>query len=141
MGAGTVMAFDFGTRRIGVAVGETEVQLAHPLPGIVGEIAQRRFAAIEALILEWQPAHLVVGLPLATDGAAHPMTARAQRFARQLNGRFGLPVHLVDERYTSVDAQATLTQQGVYGKAARDQLDSAAAQLILEQWFLQEPQA
>ena len=95
---GTVLAFDFGTRRIGVAVGEAMLKNARPLTTIDAAANDARFAAIGRLIAEWQPARLVVGLPLALDGSAHEMTARSRRFANQLHGRFGLPVALVDER-------------------------------------------
>jgi len=132
---GTVLAFDFGTKRIGVAVGESLIGLAHPLAEIAAEETERRFAAIAEIIKEWQPRHLVVGLPLATDGAPHDLTRRAQRFARQLEGRFGLPVSFVDERYTSVDAEASLREAGAHKALRENRVDSAAAQLILQQYF------
>ena len=133
--AGTVLAFDFGTKRIGVAVGESLIGLAHPLAEIAAEETERRFAAIAEIIKEWQPRHLVVGLPLATDGAPHDLTRRAQRFARQLEGRFGLAVSFVDERYTSVDAEASLREAGAHKALREKRVDSAAAQLILQQYF------
>ena len=91
---GTVLAFDFGLARIGVAVGETETGNAHPLTAIAEEVNAVRFAAIEALLAEWKPASLVVGLPTHLDGSEHAMTARCRRFANQLHGRYGLPVAL-----------------------------------------------
>jgi len=121
---GTVLAFDFGLKRIGVAVGEAEMRSAHPLPGI----AAPGFAAIEKLVREWRPGLLVVGLPVA-EHREHPLARRVQRFARQLEGRFRLPVACVDERYTSVAAESLL--RGTKRKA----VDSVAAQLILEQYF------
>lgn len=129
-GARTVLAFDFGTKRIGVAVGEPELGSAHPLPGIAAE-GNARFAAIGRLVAQWQPARLVVGLPLAADGSAHDTTQRAERFARQLRGRFRLPVELVDERFTSVEAEHRLRGR----RATKLAVDSVAAQLILEQYF------
>ena len=127
---GTILAFDFGTRRIGVAVGEPETGTAHPLPGIaVGGDA--RFAAIGTLVAQWRPTTLVVGLPLAVNGSAHEMTRRAERFARQLRGRFRLPVELVDERFSSHEAEGRLRGR----KAGRLAVDSVAAQLLLEQYF------
>ena len=132
---GTVLAFDFGTRRIGVAVGNTLVRVAHPLTTIADESNAARFAAIASLIGEWQPAVLVVGRPLHADGTAHDMTARAERFARQLEGRVGLPVARVDERLTTVDAEAALVAAGVRGKQRKAQRDQAAAQRILQSWF------
>jgi len=122
--AGTVLAFDFGLKRIGVAVGEAELGTVHPLPGI----AAPGFAAIERLVKEWRPSTLVVGLPVAERGE-HPLARRVQRFARQLHGRFRVPVAQVDERYTSVEAERLLRG------AKRKAIDSVAAQLILEQYF------
>lgn len=131
----TVLAFDFGTQRIGVAVGNSLVRVAHPLTTIAGEANAARFDRIAALVDEWRPAVLVVGRPVHADGREHEMTARAERFARQLEGRFGLGVARVDERFTTVGADAELVAAGVRGsgrKAARDQV---AAQLILQSWF------
>ena len=120
---GTVLAFDFGLKRIGVAVGEPELRTAHPLPAV------SRFQQIEHLVDEWKPSSLVVGLPTSAQGAAHKMTRQAEDFARRLEKRFKLPVTRVDERYTSVEAESML--RGVKNKA----IDSVAAQLILEQYF------
>ncbi|TAK49618.1 MAG: Holliday junction resolvase RuvX [Betaproteobacteria bacterium] len=128
--ARTVLAFDYGSKRIGVAVGEPELRTAHPLPGIA-VTGDARFAAIGRLVAEWKPARLVVGLPLAGNGSAHETTQRAERFARQLHGRFRVPVELVDERFTSVEAEHRLRGR----RAPRLAIDSVAAQLILEQYF------
>ena len=106
----TLLGFDFGERRIGVAVGNTLTGAARPLATVAEATVDGRFARIGALLLEWQPAMLVVGRPLHPDGAAHEVTAQAERFARQLQGRFGLPVVLVDERYSTVAAQARLRE-------------------------------
>ncbi len=135
MRAGTVMAFDFGTRKIGVAIGNTVVRVAHPLTTIVGESNAARFAAIAALIAEWAPALLVVGRPTRADGTEHEMTARAERFARQLEGRFGLAAERVDERFTTRAAAAHLGGEGMHGAARRAAQDEVAAQLILQAWF------
>jgi putative Holliday junction resolvase len=126
----TVLAFDFGLKRIGVAVGEAELRTAHPLAAIEGA-GEARFGAIAKLVAEWRPAELVVGLPLGASGAPHAMTLRAQRFARQLAGRFRLPVACVDERYSSAEAQSRLRGR----RAKKTEIDSVAAQLILEQHF------
>ena len=137
--AGTVLAFDFGLQRIGVAVGETELGTAHPLPGVAAHTQPGRLTAIEHLVTEWKPALLVVGRPLGEDGAPHEMTRRAERFARQLNGRFGIPVELVDERYSTVEVESRM--RAAYGNrkaadlARGKTLDSQAAQIILEQYF------
>ncbi len=139
--AHVLLAFDFGEKRIGVATGNTLTGAAQPLGTVAETTTDGRFARIGALIREWQPARLVVGRPLHPDGAAHEVTARAERFARQLEGRFGLPVSLVDERYSSVAAQARLRAQGrgARGRAAQDD-DAMAAAIILEQ-YLSEAQA
>ena len=120
------LAFDFGTRRVGVAAGNTLTRSAQPLRTVVAGAAPP-FAAIGELIAEWQPDALVVGVPLHPDGVAHENTRRARRFARQLHGRFRLPVHEVDERYTTTEARSL---------QATD-LDATAAAIILEQ-FLRE---
>jgi len=134
-GAATVLAFDFGTKRIGIAVGDCQIRMAHPLGEIEAEETRTRFAAISQLVDEWRPQLLVVGLPLSVDGEPHELTRRAERFARQLEGRFGLPVTLVDERYTSVEAEAGLRRAGAYKALRNKRIDAAAAQLILQQWF------
>ncbi len=132
---GTVLAFDFGEKRIGVAVGDWQLQQAHPLTTINADASNTRFAAIAALIAEWQPDSLVVGRPLALDGTSHAMTARCTRFANQLRGRFGLAVEHADERLTSADAAARLRAAGYGARQARRHLDALAAQLILQDHF------
>ena len=136
--AGTILAFDFGTRRIGVAVGESAIGLAHPLATIASEQNEHRFAAIERLIDEWHPARLIVGLPLHADGTEHALTARARRFANQLEGRFGLAAELVDERFTTHAATEALSDAGVKTRAHKDVRDQVAAQLILQAYFDQQ---
>jgi len=130
-----VLAFDFGTRKIGVAVGNTVVRVAHPLTTITGDANAARFAAIDALVAEWAPDALVVGRPVHADGTEHAMTARAERFARQLEGRCGLPVARVDERFTTRAAASALGAAGVRGGARRAAQDEVAAQLTLQSWF------
>lgn len=134
---GSVLAFDFGEKRIGVAVGECELRSASPLITFDAETNDARWSAVARLIDEWKPVVLVVGLPLSPDGVAHDMTARAQRFARQLEGRYRLPVMLQDERYTSAEADSQLRDdQGVRDWRSRKQkLDAHAAQLILKDYF------
>jgi putative Holliday junction resolvase len=118
------LAFDYGTRRVGVAVGNTVLGRAQPLATIAA-MGDARFDAIGKLVLEWKPDALVVGVPTHPDGAPHDNTRRAKAFARQLHGRYRLPVHEVDERYTTVEAMA---------QGAND-VDAAAAALILEQYL------
>ena len=122
-----LLAFDFGTQRIGVASGNSVTRTATVLTTLAQVGDDARFAAIGKLITEWQPAALVIGVPRHPDGAPHDNTRRAERFARQLRGRFGLPVHEVDERYTTTEALAS---------GAAD-VDAASAALILEQYFNQ----
>lgn len=132
---GTVLAFDFGEKRIGVAVGDTLLKLAHPLLTIEAEENAAKFGQIESLLQEWQPALLVVGLPMSLDGEAHAMTALAQKFAQRLEGRFNLPVVMVDERLSSAEAAQSLREAGVKGRAQKAMLDQVAAQTILQSYF------
>jgi len=118
------LAFDFGTKRVGVATGNTLTRSAQPLRTIAA-VGDARFEAIGQLIAEWQPDALVVGVPFHPDGAPHDNTDRARRFARQLHGRFTLPVHEVDERYTTTEAHSL---------GAGD-IDAASAAIILNQFL------
>lgn len=118
------LAFDFGTRRVGVASGNTLLRTAQPLKTIAAE-GTARFDAIARLVDEWKPDALVVGVPCHPDGAPHDNTGRARRFGRQLHGRFHLPVHEVDERYTTTEA---------HSQGAAD-VDAASAAIILEQFL------
>src|SRR5205814_3982204 len=115
--------------------GETGIGVAHPLATIAATAGRTQFEAIGALIEEWRPVLLVVGLPTHADGTAHAMTARALRFARQLEGRFGLPVTCYDERHTTRDAELALRDAGVRGRAGRSVRDQVAAQLILQAYL------
>ncbi len=131
----TVLGFDFGLKRIGVAVGDLGLGLAHPLTTIVGESNKQRFGTIEALLREWKPALVVVGLPAHLDGVEHEMSARCRRFAHQLEGRFGLKVALVDERLSSAEASEDLGEIGVRGRRQKAVLDQVAAQRILQSYL------
>lgn len=132
---GTVLAFDFGEKRIGVATGETLLGSAHPLTVIRAESNDDRFAAIAKLIAEWQPERLVVGLPTHVDGTPHEMTRLAAKFGERLQRRFQLPVSFADERLSSLDAEVRLRETGRNAKSAKPLLDAVAAQLILQTWF------
>jgi len=123
--SGVILAFDFGLKRIGVAVGNTLIRQAQALTIISAPSNDAKFEALAELIQEWQPALCVVGLPMHPDGAAHEMTVRCQRFANQLHGRYGVKVVLVDERYSSAVLQA---KQG-------ERIDDQAAAVILQQYF------
>ena len=137
---GTLLAFDFGTRRIGIAMGNTMLRRANPLATIDEEKTEARFAEIAKLLIEWQPCALVVGLPGNVDGTPHELSALCRRFANRLKGRFNLPTILVDERYTSLAASAQLNEEGIHGRKQKALLDQYAAQQILQAYF-DEPAA
>lgn len=130
---GTVLAFDFGTKRIGVAVGDLALHIAHPLITLESTQNERRFNAIAALIKEWQPVLLVVGLPAYMDGSEHEISRLCRRFALRLEQRFKLRTVLVDERLSSHAAELSLADTG----AARTKtlIDQVAAQHILQSFF------
>jgi putative Holliday junction resolvase len=137
---GILLAFDFGTRRIGVAQGSRRLAAAHPLVTIDEEKNEIRFAKIASLIIEWEPCALIVGLPCNDDGSSHELTALCRRFANRLKGRFSLPTILVDERFTSIMASSELRALGVHGRKQKMVLDQYAAQQILQAYF-NEPNA
>jgi len=122
----TLLAFDFGTQRIGVALGNTLLRQARPIEIIRAQTKLQRFARIEALIVQWQPDALVVGLPLTPEGGEQLVTRQCRRFGHQLQGRFGLPIILVDERDSSIQAQETV------GNSADDAM---AAAIILQRYL------
>lgn len=130
---GSVLGFDFGLARIGVATGELETGHASALATLHEESNDARFAAIARLIAEWRPMALVVGLPAHLDGTGHALGARCRRFANQLHGRFGLPVFTVDERLSSVAADDELAAAGLKSwRERKARVDAAAARLILQ---------
>ncbi|MCU0835617.1 MAG: Holliday junction resolvase RuvX [Chromatiaceae bacterium] len=128
---GTLLGFDFGPRKIGVAVGQTITRSATPLTTLRSRGERPDWPAIERLIREWRPNAAVVGLPYNMDDSETAIAPRARRFARQIEGRFGLPVHLVDERLTTLEARGHLGRQG----SAPGAVDAMAAKLILETWL------
>ena len=138
--SGTLLAFDFGTKRIGIAVGNTLTRHAQPLSTIADEKTDVRFSTIQTLINEWQPSGLIVGLPCNDDGTPHEMTALCRRFANRLKGRFNLPTILIDERYTSAAASSALSEAGIHGRQQKTVIDQYAAQQILQAYF-DEPTA
>ena len=129
----TVMAFDYGTRRVGVAVGHSVTQVGQALKTITAANSEILFQEVASLLKEWQPDQLVVGRPVHPDGTPHEMTAKASRFGNQLQGRFAIPVAWVDERYTSAILEGDAKMQ--------DNLDAHSAALILEQYFAERPNA
>ncbi len=132
-----MLAFDFGEKRVGVAVADLAAGIAHPLATLHAEDNKTRFAAIGALIAEWKPVQLIVGEPHHADGGAHEIARLARRFAQRLEGRFGLPVALVDETLSSQAAESRLRAQGVHGDKLKARLDSAAACEIMQTWLEQ----
>ena len=132
--ARTVLAFDFGLKRTGVALGNTLTGGARPLGTIEAGENKRRFEHIGRLIDQWRPDLLVLGLPLGNDGGETPMSKRVRRFAHQLGGRFGLPVKFADERFSSAVAEDAI-KPGRSGKAL---VDAAAAAIILQAWLDQQ---
>ena len=128
---GTLIGFDYGERRIGVAVGETEVGIANPVGHIDEPANDARFAAIGRLVDEWQPVGFVVGLPRHEAGSVHAVAKLAERFARRLEARFHLPVVFVDETLTSATAESQLREARTRGRRAGD-IDALAASLILQ---------
>ena len=131
---GSILAFDYGTRRIGVAVGNRIAASARELT----TIANGDWAGLDAVIADWHPEHIVVGLPLALDGGEQAMTRAAREFAVTLEQRYGCTAHLVDERYTSGEAARRFADRRARGTAKRKDaaaIDALAAQIILEAWL------
>ncbi|MFP1981156.1 Holliday junction resolvase RuvX [Lonsdalea quercina] len=133
----TIMAFDFGTRSIGVAIGQDLTRTARPLQAFKAQDGTPDWQKVEKLIREWQPELVIVGLPLNMDGTEQPLTARARRFAQRLHGRFGVAVELHDERLSTVEARSGLFAQGGFRALDKGSVDSASAVVILESWFEQ----
>jgi putative holliday junction resolvase len=137
------MAFDFGQRRIGVACGDTVSRTAAPRGTVPTGRGGPRWNVIDALLREWQPDQTVVGLPYNVDGSDSAMTGAARRFAAELEGRYRLRVALVDERYSSREAEARLKETRASGlrrrRVAKADVDAAAACVILERWFSEQP--
>ncbi len=132
---GAVMAFDFGKRRVGVAVGDYEVGIAHPLETIAYRSNAECFALVEELVAEWHPVLFVVGLPINSDGSEHSLSRTVRRFCSALTRKFGVPGRLIDERFTSAEAASILRGAGVHGRKQKAYLDQVAAQTILEDFF------
>ncbi len=126
---GSILGFDFGEKRIGVAIGNTMIRQASPLTIVDSRTNDSRWKGIERLVKEWSPVAFVVGIPSHPDGTPHEMTARCERFARQLDGRYHLPVFRVDERYSSVVVES---------ESEAEFIDDEAASVILQQYFEEE---
>lgn len=139
MSSGTLLAFDFGTKSIGVAIGQRITGTARPLTALKAQEGVPDWTLIEKLLKEWQPEEVVVGLPLNMDGTEQPLTARARKFAGRLHGRFGIKVSLQDERLSTVEARSGLFARGGYRALNKGSIDSASAVIILESWFESHP--
>lgn len=139
---GAVLAFDFGIKRIGVAVGEPTIGIAHPVTTLYVETNVERLEAVAALVNEWRPALFVVGEPQhmieRDNDKPHPLAPLVKKFGNRLKERFKLPVIYVNETLSSSEASAQLTAQGVRGRAQKSELDAAAAQVILQSYFDEE---
>lgn len=130
-----VIAFDYGEKRIGVAVGQTITGTANPLKALRAREGQPDWNEIEQLLKEWLPDYLVVGLPLNMDATEQLLTQRAKKFSNRLNGRFNINVKMMDERLTSVEAREQLFSASGFQGLSKNSIDSQAACLILESWF------
>ena len=134
-GQRTVLAFDFGTKSIGVAVGQEVTGTASPLAALKARDGIPDWSKIERLYEEWQPDVVVVGLPLNMDGTEQEMTQRAKKFANRLHGRFKVAVEVCDERLTTTDAKAMLFELGGYKKLTKEKVDSVSACVIFTSWI------
>lgn len=136
-----VVAFDYGKRRIGVACGDTLSRTARPLAGIANSPAGPRWDLIDAMMRAWQPALMVVGLPYNVDDTESAMSGVARDFAADMEQRYALPVSMVDERYSSLEAETRLRSARESGlrkrRVAKADVDAAAACVILERWFIE----
>lgn len=135
MASETLLGFDFGTKSIGVAVGQQLTGTARALTALKAQDGTPDWKLLEKLLKEWQPDYVVVGLPLNMDGTEQELTARARKFANRLHGRFGVRVELQDERLSTVEARADLFERGGFRALQKGQVDSQSAVIILEDWF------
>lgn len=133
----TILGFDFGLTKIGVAVGQMVTKTASPLTLLSAQDGAPQWSAVQQLIEEWSPQLLIVGYPLHMDGKAQAVTKAATRFGNRLAGRFQLPVEWVDERLTSYDAELYLADLNISSESDKLNLDTISAKLIIEQWFNQ----
>lgn len=135
----TILAFDYGTQNIGVAVGQEFSATAQELPPLKARDGVPDWNQVAGLLAEWQPDLLVVGLPLNMDGSDSEFAQRARKFANRLHGRFGMPIEMMDERLSTFSAKGEAMARGHGGNYREAPVDSIAARLILESWFNQKP--
>jgi putative holliday junction resolvase len=131
-----ILSFDFGIKNIGVAVGQKLTFTAHPLNSLPAKLGIPNWNQVSALLLEWEPKCIIVGLPLNIDGSKQKITKKAEQFAELLKKKFALHVELYDERLSTVEAKSILFEQGGFRALKKDKIDSVAAVIILESWFL-----
>ncbi|MFQ3249069.1 Holliday junction resolvase RuvX [Glaciecola sp.] len=134
----TTIAFDYGVKSIGVAVGQTITGTASPLSALKANDGIPDWDQIGKVFEEWQPQNLLIGLPLNMDGTEQEITQRARKFANRLHGRFGLPIYTYDERLSTVDAKARLFELGGFKKLTKEKVDSVSACLIYESWIIEQ---
>lgn len=131
----TILGLDFGTRRIGLAVGDAGLCIAHPA-GMIDVRSERQcWERLEHVVSEWKPGLFVVGLPVRADGGEHALSETVRAFGRRLEKRFKIPVHFVDERFTSAEAAGRLSEGGLRGRAQKRHLDEVSAMSILQSYF------
>jgi putative pre-16S rRNA nuclease len=135
MHSGMYLGFDFGYKRIGVAVGQSITQSARPLKTVPADQGVPQWPMIDVIVKDWQPEAMIVGYPRCIDGTEQYTTTAAKDFAKALASRYDCPVHLVDERLTTVEARQQLFEQGGYKRLQSSEIDAIAAVLILEQWL------
>jgi putative holliday junction resolvase len=132
---GNVIGFDFGQKRIGVAVGNNISKTAQALITIDSSSNNQKFEAIQKIIEEWQPISIVVGVPFNVDGSEHKVTNLSKKFAKQLEQKYSLPIHLIDERYTSIEASHEIKDKKVDLKKKKLLIDQIAAKIILQSYL------
>jgi len=137
--ARTLLGFDYGLKRIGVAVGQELTGTASALTTVTARDGKPDWEAISRLIEEWRPDAVVVGLPLNMDGSDHELSRRARRFGNQLHGRYNLPAYFIDERLSSLEAEALLKGKSHHKALYKESIDKLAAQVILETWLSAPP--
>lgn len=130
------LAFDYGGKRVGVAMGDASIGIAHPIKAISYKTSKELMAEIERIVSEWKPSALVVGMPRKESGEPHSLEKRVNRFCKTLESRFKLMVHTIDESYTSVEADQFLLENKVGWEKRKKMIDMVAAQLILEDFFI-----
>jgi len=143
MSSGTIIAFDYGSKRIGVAIGQQLTATTRPLDTVTVRQNKPDWDHISRLLQEWQPDLLLIGLPLAEDGGEQEMSIAARRFANRLNGRYQLPVELVDERFSSIEAEEIIVEARRSGRLKKSKvkqaIDQIAAELIIQTWLAEQP--